>query len=215
MIDVTGWIFDGMWSSCESYRGARITEAPSPPLPTGLEVYCQDFDIGGQSGTYIETDAHVRRDGRPVVDLPLEQLVMPVTIIRVGPKGPRERIELEEVRQSQPSIRDGDAVIVATGYDRRWFEADFVTNSPFIGRPAAEYLLEHKIRCLAGDFPKFDNLQAPEFPWDKLWPSDKLVLAPLANVYDCEWTRATLAVFPLKVRGAASAPARAVLLKED
>ena len=106
-VDITGWIETGMWSYSSAYPGAEISECPHPPeLPDDYEVYCQRFEIGSQSGTYIETKAHVDRSATPVSECPIGDFVMPAVILRVGRKGPNEPVRLEELHHA------GDSLIV-------------------------------------------------------------------------------------------------------
>ena len=216
-VDITGWIESGMWSYSSVYPGAAITECPHPPeLPADHEVYCQKFEIGGQSGTYIETKAHVDRSARPVSECPVADFVMDAVIVRVHGKGAREPIRVEELIEAGIEIRPDDAVILATGWDVHWHEPEtFVAGGPYISREAALWLFSHRIRCLAADFPRFDCAAAPCFPWSEFWRSVPYLLAPVCNVYDQDFVRGRLFAFPLKIRGAMGTPVRAVLEVPD
>lgn len=212
-VDVTGWIEDGMWSYSSVYPGAVISQCPHPPeLPDDYRVYCQKFEIGGQSGTYIETKAHVDRSATPVSECPIEDFVMDAAIIRVRDKQGGEPVRLDELERAGVEIRKGDAVILATGWDAHWHEPKrFVQDSPYISKGAALWLFSHEIRCLAADFPRFDNVAEPCFPWPEFWAEVPYLLAPVCNVYEHDFVRARLYAFPLKIRGAMGTPVRAVL----
>ncbi len=215
IVDITGWIHNGMWQYCDSYPGARITECEKPPfIPADKECYCQNFEIGGQSGTYIETAAHVDATATPVVDIPLDELFMDVAIIKVPPKGPLEKVTLSDLEAAEPDIRKGDGVIIATGWDRKWRDEDFVEASPYMSRQAADWLFDKEIKLLGSDLPRFDNINAKEFPWERLWRDAKFLLAPVANLDSVRRKRAKLCAFPIKVEGAMGTPCRAAIFED-
>jgi kynurenine formamidase len=216
VVDISGSIYTGMWSYCPEYPGAVVEPLPQPAFLQGkYQVFCQKFILGGQSGTYIETEAHVDASATPVADLPLHEFMMEAVIIRVGEKGPLEPVTLDDILADTPDIREGDGVLLSCGWDKKWRDPDFVSHSPYISKEAAQFLLEHKIKLLGADFPRFDNVNAMEFPWDLLWDKAKFVLAPLTNLYDLDVTRATLMAFPLKIDGAVATPCRAALILGD
>lgn len=212
-VDVTGWIENGMWSYSSVYPGATITDCPHPPeLPEDYEVYCQRFEIGGQSGTYIETRAHVDPTATPVSACPIGDFVMNAVILRVHGKQAGEPILPAELTDTAVEIRPDDCVIIATGWDVHWHEPEhFVRAGPHISREAALWLFEHRIRCLAADFPRFDCVTQPCFPWPEFWRAVPYLLAPVCNVYEQDVVRGRLYAFPLKIRGAMGTPVRAVL----
>ena len=212
-VDVTGWIQNDMWSYSSVWPGAAITECPHPPeFSDEYKVYCQKFAIGGQSGTYIETKAHVDRSATPVSECPIGDFAMNAVILRVHDHQHDAPIRREELEGAGATIRPDDAVIISTGWDVHWDEPKrFLDAGPCVSREAALWLFSHRIRCLAADFPRFDNISAPCFPWPEFWKSVPYLLAPLCNVYRESFVRARLFAFPLKIRGAMGTPVRAVL----
>ena len=202
-----------MWSYCPEYPGAEISELPHPAfLPEDYPVYLQKFVIGGQTGTYIETRAHVDRSAEPVVDLPLEEFYRPAVVIDVGRKSAKQPITLADVEHAGVQIRPGDAVLISTGWDRKWDDADFVEASPFIERDAALWLIERDIDLLAADFPRFDDPARMQFPWAEFWDRVNLLLAPVTNLQGLSGRVGQLIAFPLKIRGACATPCRAALI---
>jgi arylformamidase len=216
-VDLSGWIDNGMWSYFPEYPGACISECRHPKiLPSNYELYCQTFLLGGQTGTYIETHAHVRKGATPLSACPLDSLVMPATVVRLKGKSDNSPILPADIEESLDRIQPEDAVILATGWDAHWDEARrFVEGSPYITAEAARLLFQRGIRCLAADFPRFDYLPNPCFPWGLFWQSVRFLLAPVCNVYEGAFTRGRLYAFPLKIRGAMGSPVRAALEVED
>jgi kynurenine formamidase len=211
--DITGWVYGGMWSYCPEYPGAAIEELPQPAfLPPEYPVYLQKFVISGQTGTYVETRAHVDRSATPVTELPLDDLCRPVVVIDVGPKRFNEPVTVKDMEHCGAAIRAGDAVLIATGWDSRWTEPEFVEGSPYIARDAALWLIEREIGMLGADFPRFELPSAMQFPWPVFWENVNLLVAPVTNLQGLSGRCGTLVAFPLKIRGACATPCRAALL---
>ncbi len=211
--DITGWVYSGMWSYCPEYPGAEVTQLPHPAfLPDDYPAYLQKFVIGGQTGTYIETRAHVDRSATPVSETDLSEFHRPAVVVDVGRKGPLEQVTVADLEKDSPDIRVGDAVILRTGWDAKWDDADYVENSPFIARQAAHWLIERRIGLLASDFPRFDYPPAMQFPWAEFWDKVGLILAPVVNLDGLSGRCGQLITFPLKIRGACSTPCRAAIV---
>lgn len=214
--DISGWIYNGMWSYCPEYPGAEITELPHPAfLPKDFPVYLQQFVVGGQTGTYIETKAHVDKSATNVTDLPLTDFCRPAVVINVGFKNTNEPITLADVEHAGVQIRPGDAVLLSTGWDRKWEDADYIDGSPYISREAALWLFDREIGLLASDFPRFDIPSAMQFPWAEFWDRVNLLLAPVTNLQGLSGRCGQLIAFPMKIRGACATPCRAALMLEE
>jgi arylformamidase len=212
--DITGWIYSGMWSYCEEYPGAFISELPQPAFLEGkYRVFCQKFEIGGQSGTYIETKAHVQKSARPVTDYPASDFFFECKVVRREKKGPLEKITVDEIKTHSSGINRGDAVLLNAGWDSKWRDSDYVKNSPYISREAGEWLFARGIKLLGADFPRFDNPKKPEFPWDIFWKKVTFLLAPVVNLNEVKKENARLIALSLKIKGASAVPARAVVVE--
>lgn len=213
LIDLSGPIYSGMWQYCPQYPGARITWCDLPDFaPPDARLYCQRFEIGGQTGTYLETAAHIDSQAPPVADHPVTDFWFDCVFIRLTDKQPGERISRKELEAAAPPVRPGDAILVRTGWDRRWREPDFVNGSPFFSREAAEWLMTRRPRLLGSDLSRFDNPTAPEFPWRRFFRQVTFLLAPVVNLDAVPGDRAHLLVLPLKIDGAVSVPSRAVAI---
>ncbi len=216
-IDLSGWIENDMWQSVSNYPGATITEIPQPPEEEGEDpCYNQKFVLSGQSGTYIETKAHVDRTATAVTECPIGDFVMNCVILRLSAKEKGEPIEVDELRALNVEVPADSAVLLATGWDVHWHEAThFVEGSPYITAEAAHWLFERDIRLLGADIPRFDCPRSPVFPWDAFWASVPYLLAPVTNIFHQPFVYGRMFCFPLKIRGAMGTPVRAVLEVND
>jgi len=214
--DISGWVYNGMWSYCPEYDVTDISELPQPVfLPPDFPVYLQKFIMSGQSGTYIETKAHVDKAAEPVTSLPLSNFYRPVVVLDIGKKQANEPVTVQDLESTQIEIRPGDAALISTGWDARWDDPGYVEESPFISREAAFWLFDKGIGMLGADFPRFDFPKAMQFPWAEFWERVNLLLGPVVNLQGLSGRCGRLVCFPLKVKGACCTPCRAAILVDS
>lgn len=165
------------------------------------------------TGTYLETAKHYFPERRSIDQVPPDQLFVMAVVAQV-PKGPGEHITVDDLWEIDADVRPGDAALIATGWDRHWFDAEtFVLQSPHFEREAMEWLVARGVAIVGGDVPCFDDpdpaqAQGVNRP---LLEADRLILAPLYGLTAVSHGRHHLTVLPLKLAGACGAPCRAIL----
>ncbi len=172
------------------------------------------FSLHSLSGTYLETAAH-RLKRAPALDaIPAERLIMPAAIIQLETKRPGGHIALRELTASGVKIRKGDAVIVATGWDRMWNRKNFVKDSPHFTSEAMDWILSKKPFLLGGDIPCYDDPRDSEGLVNRLFRQGLLILAPLVNLRKVRAKRATLIALPPRVKDTCAFPCRALIVEK-
>ena len=214
VLDITGTLASGMWS----YRPliADVPEFVHHRFATveerGWEA--DAFSCSTLTGTYLETSKHYYPE-RPSIDqIPPARLFFDAVVLQL-PRQSREHITLDALRSAAPDLRPGDALLVATGWDRHWWTSDlFVMESPHFERAAMEWIVEQGVALVGGDFPCFDDPQPGQAEGVNvpLLAADRLILAPLVGLTQIEQHRVRLIALPLKLSGACGAPCRALVL---
>lgn len=210
IIDVTGAIETGMWTYGPPYPNVLIEEIEQPDF-IEHETFSWRFELGAQTGTYLETSLHVRRDGPALIEVPLEQLVMRDAAILRVPCEPDQRIERSDLEACDVEVRPGDAVIVATGWDSHWNATDFVTNCPWFSYDAMRWMLDREPFMMCGDMPRFDSWEDPQGFWPEFFDAGILLLAPLVKLDQIAGDRVKLTALPLKVVESCAAPCRVIV----
>jgi len=164
------------------------------------------------SGTYLEASAHLLPGGCTIAALTPDQLICQACIARI-PKLAGERITREEVRAAARERQPGDALIVATGWDRHWARPNFVEDSPHFTPEAMAWICEQRVPILGGDMPCFDDPRSPVGLNQMLFASGALILAPLVNLGEVRTSRVILFAFPLKIVGSSGSPCRAIAVE--
>ena len=212
IVDITGPLENGMWSYPDPYPKVEIHEIPVPewiPYPT----YSWKFTLGAQSGTYLETAAHMFRDAITIDQVPLERLFLDAAVIRVKEKQPNEPIEAAELAGAGVEIHPGDALLIGTGWDREWRAPGFVDQSPHFTLEAMQWIFDQQISLMGADLPRFDSWEDPQEFFGDFFRRDILLLAPLVNLAAISQSRVRLIALPLKVRGVCATPCRAIVLE--
>ncbi len=212
VIDVTGPIATGMWTYGPPYPDVLIEEIEQPDF-IEHETFSWRFELGAQTGTYLETSLHVDRDGPELIEVPVEQLVMRDAAILRVPCEADHRIEPEELQACGVEINPGDVIIVATGWESHWNAPDFVSRCPWFGYEAMRWILDHEPSIMAGDVPRFDSWEEPQGFWPEFFGAGVLLLAPLVNLAEVRADRVKVTALPLKVVESCAAPCRVVIVE--
>lgn len=217
IVDISGPIEDNMWSYGDPYPTPRIEQIP-PPTWLDYPVYSQTVSFAVQSGTYLETAAHLDRGRMPIDQLPLARCYMVDAVALWIPKGANGGITLEDLLQAQQrqgvEVRTGDALLVGTGWDKQWHEPVFVTDPPYFTAAAMDWILDQQLALLGGDTPRYDSIHHPQNFLPKFFQTEMLLLAPLTNMDQVQQPRGKLIALPLKIKDACASPVRALWIEE-
>ena len=208
IIDITGPIYEGMWTYGLPYAPFRMEGVP-PVEWVAYPTYSQNMSMNVQTGTYLETGAHVFPGMRTIDQLRPDELFLDAHVLHINEKAPRSAIAREELG-SVTAISAGSAILVCTGWGRNWESPRFLEDSPYFTAEAMDHLLSFKPALVGADLPRWDSLASPEGFFERFFRQDVLLLAPLMNLEKCGET-GRLIVLPLPIRGACASPARAVL----
>lgn len=218
LIDLTGPVYPGMWSYEPPYPELEFAPIPQPPW-VETQVYASEVrGLCTQTGTYLETSAHINPAAPCLDQIELRALFRRETIIINLPARTkaREPILREELEASLGDfvIEPGAAVLVGTGWGQYWHEDFYLSAAPYFTLEAMEWLLAKSPFLLGADSPRWDHLEKPQGFWEKLFGSRTLLLAPLINIEQVKVRTCKLIVLPLKLLGTSAAPVRAVLVTD-
>lgn len=132
---------------------SRSTYAP------GTTFQIAAYELGGNTGTYIDAPFHRHPDGPDLAGLPLDKIAdlpgLLVTVLREGPIGP-EAFELLDV--------SGKAIVVRTDWAKRWHDPDYFRSGPFLTAEACQLLVQMQATLVGIDCANIDNMADPARP---------------------------------------------------
>ncbi|HSK27607.1 MAG TPA: cyclase family protein [Jiangellales bacterium] len=172
----------------------------------GTEFTITRLELVGNTATYLDSPFHRYRDGRDISELPLEALVgLPAVVLdgRVGPD--RSTV----VDAGSHDLR-GRAVLVRTGWDRRWGRPDYWEPGPHLDLRTAEALVRAGAVLVGTDSWNVDDTARRDRPvHSTLLAAGVLVVEHLCHLDRVPEDGARFSAVPLAVAGAGTLPVRA------
>ncbi len=195
----------------------RIKVFPGSPQPSfvpwssfGAHGYDSEaVFMSTHTGTHMDAPSHFA-PGKTAIDrVPVARLVSEAVLIK-APKKAGEQIEVKDITEK---VGRGDAVVFATGWEKRYSSRDYMTKNPGLSKQAAKYLARRKVGLVAIDGPSIDPGRDARFTAHNiLLPAGVLAVENLCNLDRIKQKRFTLIVAPLKLAGASGSPVRALAL---
>ncbi len=222
VIDISGLIENGMWNYGDElgepiFAGPKIIQLATV-CENGYSAHRMELSI--LTGTYLETGAHLFDGVKTIEQIAIEELFLPASVIKLKEKKPCSHITKQELMESEVDIKEGDCLVVFTGWYRRWNTDRFVLDCPHFDSECMDWIVSEKIKVLASDVPCYDDIQ-DEFDSKslpqlrKLYLSGAMALAPVTNGDRVKAGRARIVILPLMVKSLSASPARAVLIYDE
>jgi arylformamidase len=213
---------------------------PGSPQPSFIPW--SRFDVNGydseamfmstHTGTHVDAPCHFKPGLASVDMISADRLVCDATLIRVEKKA-NQLIEEQDLGDDQ--IRQGYAVVIATGWEKHSGNSNYMSENPGLSKQAARYLSRKKVNAVAIDSPSIDagaDTEKKFVAHNILLSSNILVVENLCNLdkiakrksssnssnnsssatTPTATTTFTLVISPLKLGGATGSPARVLAL---
>lgn len=214
IIDLTSPIQENMWVYDSPIFAPRIEQISSIDGPQHWEAH--RITLTTLTGTYLEAPAHLIAGGETIDRVDPTRFIRPATVIQLPDCLPRYKIQRSDLEASGAQPKKGDAVLVATGWDRNWFSPDYVHESPFFSSEAMDWLVNSGASIIGGDIPTFDDARNPAGVNYQLFEAGCLLLAPMINLRQVtNWKETTLIALPLPIRGVSATPCRALAINQN
>lgn len=156
--------------------------------------------------TYLDAPFHRYATGIDLSQIPLE-MVAGVKGLVVDGVPSRDRsitIDLDEKELA------GRAVLVRTGWDKKWGNQSYWKPGPYLSDESVELLLRSKAALVGVDFWNIDNTENYVRPaHTKLLAGNIFIVEHLCNLSDLPMTEFKFYAVPLRIVGGASFPVRA------
>ena len=189
--------------------------------------------FGTHNSTHVDAPYHYNSTvaGRPaqtIDELPLELFFAPGVVVDFTAKVDGDAVTAEEmaaaVAASGRELQDRDIVLVRTGRDAFYGQADYMLRGPGVTAEATRWLFKRGVRVMGIDAWGWDrplNLQAADaLARDEagiFWEAHQCDLPysqieRLFNLAELPTSGFTVACFPLRLTGGSAAPARVVAI---
>jgi arylformamidase len=202
--------------------------SPQPSFIPWSKFDCHGYDsevmfMSTHTGTHVDAPSHFKPGLASIDMISSDRLVCNAVLIRAE-KSANQLIEGQDLGNHQ--IREGDAVVIATGWEKRSGGRDYMSENPGLSEQAARYLARKRVNAVAIDCPSIDRGADSRFIAHNILLSyDILVVENLCNLNKVGSNRRsrsknsmssattfTLIISPLKLGGATGSPARVLAL---
>ncbi len=219
-VELSGALENGLWT----YQALPGLEkiVPDIRIETIATVPANDFFASRLtmctiSGTYVEAGSHILEGAKTLDRYRVADFIKPALILRLPVQKPKALVDEKLLAAHAPrSIRPGQAILVATGWGRRWNAPGYVLQCPNFSKGAIAWLLKRKPSICGFDVPCIESSWSEDVVEEKggllgmLFRKNVLLVAPLVNLEKVQADRGTLYCLPLPVVGTSGAPARVV-----
>ncbi len=160
--------------------------------------------MGSHSGTHIDAPMHMIRDGLPIDEVPLENLIGPARVLRLH-REPGESIESDDI---DPDMLDEKRIILDTGWYSHWGKDDYYEDFPRVTEGFARQLVNAGVKAVVVDLPLTLDIH------DVILGSGACQIENVIGLDRIKEDKVRLIALPLRIRGIDAAPARVVVLEE-
>lgn len=125
----------------------------------GTTFQIASYELGGNTGTYVDSPFHRHPAKEDLAGIPLEKLAdLPGLVIDAPEDGPFDASDA-----SAEKVR-GKAVLIRTGWSRYWGSEDYFRSGPFLTATACEKLVHARAALVGIDCANIDNMKDPARP---------------------------------------------------
>jgi kynurenine formamidase len=170
------------------------------------EFYLGKVEMVCNLGTYLDSPFHRYPDGLDLSQIPLERIAGLPGIVFDGVVSSNRSITL----QVDNTELDGKAVLIRTGWDKRWGTEDYWEPGPFLSEKCIDLFIRSRVELVGVDFWNVDDTMDQARPaHTRLLASDILIVEHLCNLSVLPRRNFKFYAVPLRIVRGASFPVRA------
>ncbi len=191
---------------------------PIPRIQTVATVKEQGYQekqltVSTHTGTHIDAPAHIFEHLPELDAVSLEHFIGQGQVLDVS------RVEqrcLEADLLNAVQVADTiDFILFYSGWDKKWAEAGYFLDFPYLSSQLAEKLVRLKIKGVGLDFCSVDRLDDRKLSAHKiLLKNGVIIIENLTNLHKLIGKTFTLVALPLKIAHADGAPARVIAIED-
>ncbi len=203
-IDIS-WLITNEITEYKNKKTVQITQV-SKYNPNGVREKLLTFN--SHTGTHIDAPAHFTENGKTLDKLPLDKFYGPCKILNLTHI--TEKITAQDLENVD--IQENDIILLKTKNSNLNETGNFAFDYVYLEKSGAKYLADKKIKTFGFDYLGIERNQ-PEHETHKYLLEANIPIIEglrLKNVVPGEYI---LSCFPIFIKDADGAPARAILIK--
>lgn len=180
------------------------------------------YSVSAHAYTHLDAPLHMFENGKSIDSYPVDYFIGHTALLDI-PKGENEPITAEDMESAGKHAKNGDIVLIRTGWlEKMWGREDF-NDSPYLKEDAADWLVRLKAKIAGYDFP-IDYIEREFFRKGfaktedfkihlKLLGNGVLNLENLNNLSKLSKPTFSLIALPIPLRNCDGAPCRVVAVE--
>lgn len=180
----------------------------------GTSFQMGKIEMVSNTGTYLDTPFHRYEDGKDLSEILIEQTAMLDAVMVSVPF--EEHLSIDKSFLEGLDLT-GKAVLVHTGWDKKWKTDEYYAGNPFLTADAAEYLVIQGVKLVGIDSHNIDDVAGKSRPVHTiLLKNEILIVEHLCNLNEIPVnTPFKFSATPPKVKGMGTFPVRAYAVLEN
>jgi arylformamidase len=169
------------------------------------EFFLGKFELPGNTGTYLDSPFHRYRNREDLAGISLDRIArVPGVVV----DAPAEHLPIDlDLEEGEVRRR---AILVRTGWDRRWGTDAYWEPGPFFSEAGAEQLVRNGVFLVGVDFANVDDTADPARPAHTLLLGDGIIIVEhLTGLGALPRSGFTFSAVPPRIVRGASFPVRA------
>jgi kynurenine formamidase len=159
------------WPTMVDTTVERVSFPERDRFPGGVNKMTTVIKTKFHASTHMDAPLHVLQGGMSIDQIPLSSCYGEGVIVDMRHKAKWDIIGAKDLDQAKPRIKKGDIVIVNTGWHKYFLTKsyDFFNYYPGFYTEAAEWFVDHQVKCVGIDGGAMDSPLAHR-PLDKYAP---------------------------------------------
>lgn len=175
--------------------------------------------LGSHTGTHVDAPIHFVKGGKALDQLPVEAFVGEAAVIDLSDIPPGKAVTASDLNAHASEVNEGDIALLYTGFSKRWNDPKARRKFTFLGKDAAEWLVQRRVKAVGIDYLSVEEYGARSPVAHRTLLSHEIPIIESLNerLGEIVGRRVLLVCLPIKVGGCDGAPARAIAypLKEE
>jgi kynurenine formamidase len=212
----------GPWIDLSHRITETLSRIPFFPQPRIRRIWTRPPDNANVTevhmvvhhGTHLDAPRHFIADGPAIDEIPLERLHGPGVIWRIDAPE-RGVIDVADLERATPRMREGDIVLIDTGWWRH-VNTERYEEHPFLSPQAAQWLVERGAKIVGVDSSTPDmaaHYRPKDFDFpvhNTLLSNGVLIAEHMTNLSPLAGRRVEVMFLALNIAGSDGAPARVI-----
>lgn len=175
------------------------------------------------AGTHMDAPTHFAVSDQTIDQIPLDKCMGPAWVVdpagKAGPASPygRALIRVADLGRTADKIREGDGLLLRTGWSRQYREPAYRDELPRVSLELARWCVEKGVRILGVEPPSVadvHNIEELTGVHKALLAGGVIIVEGLANLDQIHAEKVTFLALPLKVARGDGAPVRAFAIED-